>query len=67
MMKALAERLDAPIKTAEDVDWQGDFIEAQCFAYLAIRSLKKLPLSFPKTTNVPSPLTGGHYHKGRGL
>jgi anhydro-N-acetylmuramic acid kinase len=37
----------------------GDAIEAQAFAYLAVRSLKGLPLTFPGTTGVPRPLTGG--------
>ena len=36
-----------------------DFVEAQAFAYLAIRSLKKLPISFPGTTGVSHPRTGG--------
>ncbi len=65
LMDALANRLGAPVKKAEDVGWNGDFIEAECFAYLAVRSLKKLPLSFPKTTRVPHPKCGGTYHKGR--
>ena len=30
----------------------GDFVESQAFAFLAIRSLKNLPISFPDTTNV---------------
>ena len=34
-------------------------MEAQAFAYLAVRSLKGLPLSFPTTTGVPMPMTGG--------
>ena len=37
----------------------GDVIEAQTFGYLAIRSVKGLPLSLPGTTGVPQPLTGG--------
>ena len=37
----------------------GDFIESQAFAYLAIRSYLDLPISFPKTTNVKNPTTGG--------
>jgi anhydro-N-acetylmuramic acid kinase len=34
-------------------------LEAQAFAYLAVRSLKGLPLTLPTTTGVPRPLTGG--------
>jgi len=37
----------------------GDFVESQAFAYLAIRSFLKKPISFPKTTNVEKPCTGG--------
>ena len=37
----------------------GDFIESQAFAYLAIRSLLKKTISFPNTTNVKKPCTGG--------
>ncbi len=62
MMKALQERLEAKVVTAEDAGWRGDDLEAECFAYLAVRSLKKLPLSYPKTTRVPAPMKGGvHY------
>lgn len=63
MMQALRERLPAEVVTAEDAGWRGDDLEAECFAYLAVRSLKKLPLSFPKTTKVPQPMRGGTYHR----
>ncbi|WP_411820694.1 anhydro-N-acetylmuramic acid kinase [Hyphococcus formosus] len=63
MMQALQERLDAPVVGAEDAGWRGDDLEAECFAYLAVRSLKKLPLSFPMTTRVPRPMLGGVFHR----
>jgi len=63
MMDALRERLDAEVVTAEDAGWRGDDLEAECFAYLAVRSLKKLPLSYPQTTRVPHPMRGGVYHR----
>lgn len=44
---------------AEDIGWDGDALEAQAFAYLAVRTLRKLPLSFPGTTGVSKPMTGG--------
>ena len=47
------------MKTAEDFGWRGDSIEAEAFAYLAARTSNALPLSFPKTTGVPKPMTGG--------
>lgn len=63
MMAALKDMLDAPVVTAEEAGWRGDDLEAECFAYLAVRSLKKLPLSYPKTTRVPVPMKGGVYHR----
>ena len=63
LMAALAERLSAPVLSAEEAGWAGDDVEAECFAYLAMRSLKGLPLSFPSTTRAPRPMTGGVYHR----
>jgi anhydro-N-acetylmuramic acid kinase len=59
IMKALAERLPGPVTTAEDHGWRGDAIEAEAFAYLAARAARGLPISYPKTTGVPAPMTGG--------
>jgi len=60
MMRMLAERVrPARVERAAELGWQGDAIEAQAFGYLAIRSLKGLPLTFPTTTGVPMPLTCG--------
>ena len=59
IMKALAARLPCPVKTAEDRGWRGDSIEAEAFAYLAARTARGLPISFPKTTGAPAPMTGG--------
>ena len=66
LMEALKQALDAPVVAAENVGWRGDDLEAECFAYLAVRSLKKLPLSFPKTTRVPEPTRGGVFHRAAG-
>ncbi|MGO4706427.1 anhydro-N-acetylmuramic acid kinase [Microvirga sp. 2MCAF38] len=44
---------------AEAVGWRGDAVEAECFAFLAIRALRGLPISFPLTTGVKQPITGG--------
>ncbi len=63
MMEALDKALEAPVLAAEEVGWRGDDLEAECFAYLAVRSLKKLPLSFPKTTRAPHAMSGGVYHR----
>ena len=55
LMRMLAQRL-APvsIETAGAVGWSADALEAQAFAYLAVRTLKGLPLTFPTTTGVPA-------------
>lgn len=58
-MRLLAQRLGVPVDPVEAVGWNGDFIEAQCFGYLAVRSLRGLPLSLPTTTGVPTPMPGG--------
>jgi anhydro-N-acetylmuramic acid kinase len=63
LMEALEERLDAPVKGVDQVGWNGDALEAQAFAYLALRSLAGLPISFPTTTGVPVPMTGGRLHR----
>lgn len=60
MMRMIAERLSpARVETADMVGWSSDALEAQAFAYLAVRSLRRLPLTFPGTTGVSRPLTGG--------
>jgi len=43
----------------EEVGWNGDALEAQAFAYLAVRSVRGLPLSLPSTTGVARPTSGG--------
>jgi anhydro-N-acetylmuramic acid kinase len=62
-MRLLRERLGVPVDPVEAVGWNGDFIEAQCFGYLALRSLAGLPLSLPSTTGVPAPMPGGELWK----
>ena len=47
------------IKLIDEYGVDGDFVESQAFAYLAIRSYLKLPISFPETTYVNKPCTGG--------
>ena len=59
LMQALARRLGRPVRSVEAVGWDGDALEAQAFAFLAARSVKSLPLSYPRTTGVPAPQTGG--------
>jgi anhydro-N-acetylmuramic acid kinase len=59
LMRRLSERLQANVEPVEAIGFDGDSIEAQCFAYLALRSRRGLPLSLPTTTGVPKPMTGG--------
>jgi 1,6-anhydro-N-acetylmuramate kinase len=59
LLEALGRRLGEPIHRAEEMGWSRDHFAAETFAYLAVRSLRKLPLSFPGTTGVKQPMTGG--------
>ncbi len=59
MMAQLGEALDSPVMQADALGWNGDTMEAEAFGYLAVRSLRKLPLTFPRTTGVKAPLSGG--------
>lgn len=53
---------DSNIRRAEELNWNADSLEAELFAYLAVRSLEGLPLSLPGTTGVPKPVSGGVLH-----
>jgi anhydro-N-acetylmuramic acid kinase len=60
MLRMLREQLaPATVETADALGWSADAIEAQAFGFLAARGLKGLPLSYPATTGVPIPMTGG--------
>ena len=63
LVSALRRRLHSDVKVAEDVGWDGDSLEAEAFAYLAVRSLSGLPLSQPSTTGCRAPVTGGAFHR----
>lgn len=58
-LRGLLQPLGERVITAEDVGFNGDSMEAEAWAYLAVRSLKGLPISFPMTTGAPHPLSGG--------
>lgn len=62
LMRMLRQKLDAPVDVAREAGWSGDFMEAQGFAFLAVRSLFGLPFSFPTTTGVPHSMCGGLLH-----
>ncbi|GHC65270.1 anhydro-N-acetylmuramic acid kinase [Limoniibacter endophyticus] len=59
MMKEIERRAKVEVVQSDAVGLRGDAIEAECFAHLALRSIRDLPLSFPTTTGVKAPQCGG--------
>jgi len=59
MMATLGRLLGTAVRPVEAIGWNGDALEAQAFAYLAVRSVLGLPLSLPSTTGAPHPVCGG--------
>ncbi|WP_185983151.1 anhydro-N-acetylmuramic acid kinase [Aureimonas mangrovi] len=59
LMAELARRTGAEVIDADALGLRGDAVEAECFALLAVRTLRGLPLSFPGTTGVDAPTAGG--------
>jgi anhydro-N-acetylmuramic acid kinase len=59
LMSMIAAHVDSAVAPAEAAGFDGDAVEAEAWAYLAVRSLKGLPITFPGTTGVSQPLTGG--------
>jgi anhydro-N-acetylmuramic acid kinase len=62
LLGALEAEIDSPVMPAEAQGLDGDSLEAEAFAYLAVRSLRGLALSYPSTTRVSAPTTGGVLH-----
>ena len=58
-IRGLLEPLGEKVMTAEEAGFDGDAMEAEAWAYLAVRSLKGLPITFPGTTGVGREMTGG--------
>ena len=63
LMSWISEISHLPISSVDDLGWRGDYLEAEAFAYLAVRSVLGLPLSLPTTTGVDQPTTGGVLHE----
>ncbi len=63
LLQMTQKYLESDVKKASELGWDNDALEAQAFSFLAVRSVKDLPLSFPGTTGVPFPLTGGRICK----
>jgi anhydro-N-acetylmuramic acid kinase len=62
LLQAIAEETGGDIVTASQLGWDSDALEAQAFAFLAVRSLRGLPITFPTTTGAPRAMTGGRLH-----
>ena len=63
LVRAIGAETHDKVVVAADLGWDGDALEAQAFAYLAVRALRDLPITFPGTTGAPRPLTGGQLHE----
>jgi anhydro-N-acetylmuramic acid kinase len=63
LMEMLQARINAQVLKAEGARWDVDALEAEAFAYLAVRSRLGLPLSLPTTTGVAQPITGGKFSR----
>jgi len=59
IMTMLAAHVDAPVVPVEALGFDGDAVEAEAWAYLAVRSLDRRPITYPGTTGVRVPLSGG--------
>ena len=58
--RMLAKRLaPATVETADEAGFSADALEAQAFAFLAVRSMRGLPITFPTTSGAPKPMQGG--------
>jgi anhydro-N-acetylmuramic acid kinase len=62
LMRGIADATGLPVESADTLGWNGDGVEAEGFAYMAVRRLRSLPISFPGTTGAPAPMTGGVVH-----
>ncbi len=65
ILREIQARSGMELVPADRMGWRGDAIEAECFAFLALRRLRGLPISFPLTTGVPAPMTGGRINLAR--
>lgn len=65
IMNELSQRIASDIQPVEAIGLDGDMLEAQAFAYLAVRVKLGLPTSAPSTTGVPTPVGGGTLNQPR--
>ncbi len=67
VMRMLSAVIECPVLPIEDVGYDGDMIEAQAFAYLAVRVMRGLSTSAPGTTKVAAPVGGGQISRPGGI
>ena len=63
LLESIKKKINCKIRLIDTIGIDGDFVESQAFAYLAVRSYLKLPISFPTTTGVKNDCTGGEAFK----
>lgn len=66
LMRMIAEQTGLATDSVDALGWNGDALEAEGFAFMAVRTLRSLPISFPGTTGAPRPLCGGTVFVPRG-
>lgn len=59
MMQRLSDLTEVPVLYGDELGWQGGYVEAEAFGFLAVRHLFDLPLTFPGTTGIVCPQKGG--------
>ena len=59
LIRELKKNCSCEILMIDEIDWDGDMLEANAFAFLAVRTLKGFPLTYPQTTGVRTPMLGG--------
>ncbi len=59
IVQYLKQHLNAAVQTADEVGWDAMCLDAESYAFLAVRSLYQLPLTYPSTTGVEFPISGG--------
>jgi anhydro-N-acetylmuramic acid kinase len=64
LMTMLAAEVDSAVVPAEAAGCDGDSVEAEAWGYMAVRSVRGLPITFPGTTGVRQPMTGGVLARG---
>jgi anhydro-N-acetylmuramic acid kinase len=62
MLARIAAATGLGVEATDALGWNGDALEAEGFAYMAVRTLRGLPISFPGTTGVPAAMAGGVVH-----